>query len=247
MKQAVFLLALANLLFFAFAQGYFGRPDNPDAIRLQKQINPERIVVVGRGEPPGEKSAEKPAADENGKAPVEAKPAAEAAKPAGEPAKTVEAPKAAEACVAWSGLATAEADRLAALLGEKFDDFKLARRSMPVAGGAWWVSIPPLANKAEADKKAGELRKLGVTDFFIIHDAGPDRWAISLGVFSTENGARERLAALKEKGVRSAKLGARSGKEGTFAVEARGPADRQKALQEAVTALSPSFKVKACQ
>lgn len=238
MKQAVFLLALANLLFFAFAQGYFGRPDNPDAIRLQKQINPERIVVVGRGEPPGEK----PAADENGKA-----PAAEAAKPAGEPAKTVEAPKAAEACVTWSGLATADADRLAALLGEKFDDFKLARRSMPVAGGAWWVSIPPLANKAEADKKAGELRKLGVTDFFVIHDAGPDRWAISLGVFSTENGARDRLAALKDKGVRSAKLGARSGKEGTFAVEAWGPTDRQKALQEAVTALSPNFKVKTCQ
>lgn len=240
MKQAVFLLALANLLFFAFAQGYFGRPDNPDAIRLQKQINPERIVVVGRGEPPGEKSTEKPAADENGKAPAEAKPA-------GEAAKTAEAAKAAEACVAWSGLATADADRLAALLGEKFDDFKLVRRAVPVAGGAWWVSIPPLANKAEADKKAGELRKLGVTDFFIIHDAGPDRWAISLGVFSSENGARDRLAALKEKGVRSAKTGARSGKDVAVAVEARGPADRQKVLQEAVTALSPNFKAKTCQ
>ena len=52
MKTIVFLLVLANLLFYAFGAGYFGRPDNPDAVRLEKQVLPERMRIVSRGEAP---------------------------------------------------------------------------------------------------------------------------------------------------------------------------------------------------
>jgi len=232
MKIAVFLLALANLLFFAFTQGYFGYAENPDAVRLQKQVSPERIVVVSRGEPP----------PDGDKAPAKAEPAA--APPASE--AKAEPAKPADICLAWQGLSGDSADQLAALLKEQFGDFKLARRAAPAAGGSWWVYIPPQTNKAEADKKATELRKMGITDFFVISEAGADRWAISLGVFSSEAGGKERLAFLKDKGVRSAKLGPRKTKDATHDIEARGPADRQKPLQDAVASLSAELKGKAC-
>ena len=40
-------------------------------------------------------------------------------------------------------------------------------------------------------------------------DEGPNRWAISLGVFRTEEAAQARLAALRQQGVRSAQVGPR--------------------------------------
>ena len=36
MKALVFLLVLANLLFYAFSSGYFGHSDNPDAARIDR-------------------------------------------------------------------------------------------------------------------------------------------------------------------------------------------------------------------
>jgi hypothetical protein len=69
------------------------------------------------------------------------------------------------------------------------------------------VYIPSLASKEAADKKAGELRHLGVSDFYIVQDAGEFHWSISLGVFKTEDAARARLAALTLRGVHSARLG----------------------------------------
>lgn len=230
MKLAVFLLVLANLLFLAFAEGYFGRSDNPDAVRLQKQVNPAQLQVVSRAEPPSGKEGEK-------KAPAE--PPADSTKAA--------AP-AAEACLAWNGLNAADADRLAVLLTEKFEDYKVNRQAVAKDATSWWVFIPPLANKAEADKKASELKKLGVEDFHVVQDSGPNRWAISLGVFSSENGAKARLTALKDKGVKSAKQGSRAGKESTYTIEARGPAARQQSvIDAAVTVASPKLEAKACQ
>jgi len=38
----------------------------------------------------------------------------------------------------------------------------------------------------------------------VLQDAGPLRWALSLGVFSTEDAAKAHLEALRAKGVRSA-------------------------------------------
>lgn len=236
MKKAVFLLVLANLLFFAYAQGYFGRPDNPDAIRLQKQMNPAQIQIVSRGEPPAAKEGEK-------KGEAESKPAAPE-----KPAETAKAAPGSEICLAWAGLSAADADRLAVLLTEKFEGFKLNRQAVGGEASSWWVFIPPLASKAEADKKASELKKLGVEDFQIIQDSGPNHWAISLGVFSSEAGAQKRLAQLKDKGVKSAKQNARNGKEASYTIEARGPAASQQALLDTTAAISSmKLEAKACQ
>lgn len=237
MKALVFLLVLFNLLFYAFTQGYFGKPENPDADRIDKQVFAERMRIVSRGEVPA------PSA----KAPEPVKPAivVEEAKVLEMASKVEEA--AAPICLAWAHLSVAEADRINSLLAYQFADFKVTRQAQAGESEStgWWVFVPPLPGKAEADKKAGELRQLGVTDYFIIPD-GPNRFAISLGIFSTEKGGQERLLELKGKGVRSARLTPRPGKDGTVSLQATGPEAARSGLLEAVGKVLPKTEAQDC-
>lgn len=259
MKTLVFLLVLANTLFYAFSAGYLGRPQNPDAHRVEQQLMPERMRIVSRGEAPkapagppapavpvadgAETKSDAPAAgtQENTSAAAPAQ-VVEAEKPAPAPVAAAAEPA---ACLAWNHLAAADADRVAALLAGKFPDYRVKRQVDPGEGNGWWVFIPPLAGKAEADKKASELRALEVTDYFILQD-GASRFAISLGVFSSEKGAQERLAELKAKGVRSAKLMPRPGKDATVTLTASGPGGARGAVRSAVAGILPKAAAQAC-
>lgn len=222
MKALVFILVLGNLLFYAFSAGYLGRPNNPDGGRIEQQVAPERMHLVSRGEPP----------------PLTASPA--------EPAATA-VPPVANACLRWTPLSSDEARQLSAKIGEKFASYQLTKRTEASEGSGWWVFIPPQAGKAEADKKATELRLFGVSDYFIISDPGPNRYAISLGVFSSEKGAQERLAELKAKKVRSAELGVRPGKDSWFVVEARGPQSDKATLLKLATKVLPKMSAQDCK
>jgi len=233
-KTLVFLLVLGNLLFYAFSAGYFGRPDNPDAVRLDKQVLPERMRIVSRGEAPaGPVKASGPVV-------VEAK-AEEAAK-----VEVVAKPEEKPVCLLWEHLPVAEADQLGTVLAGRFAEFKLTRQLVAAEGSGWWVFVPPLPSKAAAEKKAGELRQFGITDYFIVPD-GFSRYAISLGVFSSEKGGQDRLAELKDKGIRSARLAPRPGKDSTVSLQATGPATAKPALLEAVGKLLPKAEAQGCK
>ena len=69
--------------------------------------------------------------------------------------------------------------------------------------------LPPVANRAAADKRAAELKAAGLKDVLVV-DGGPQRFAISLGAFRTEDAAKAQLAELAKKGVAGAKVGPRS-------------------------------------
>lgn len=73
----------------------------------------------------------------------------------------------------------------------------------------WWVFIPPKDGKAAAQKAVNDLKGLGLDDFHVMNEEGKMRWAISLGVFSTEAAAKVRLDAVREKGVRTAQAAPR--------------------------------------
>ena len=60
-----------------------------------------------------------------------------------------------------------------------------------------------------AQKKVAELKALGIDEYFIVQDEGKMQWAVSLGVFSTEDAARSRLETLRAKGVKTAQTGER--------------------------------------
>ena len=224
MRALVFLLVLGNLLFLAFAGGYFGAPDNPDAGRVGQQLVPERVRVVGYDQTP-------PARAEVEKLVAEAPPPV--------------VPE--ELCLVWEHLPADEADRLASTLAEKLAGIRVERRAVPVEGAGWWVMVPPLANKTEADKKVGELKELGINDLFVVRDAGSYQFAISLGVFSTEKGGQEHLGRLKAKGVKSAKLIRRPGKETQFAVEARGPLAKKAEVEELAAGVVEKSPAQVCQ
>lgn len=223
MKALVFLLVLVNLLFYAFTEGVFGRSGNPDAVRVEQQLVPERVRIVARGDQPPPKRS-------NG---------AEAAAPRGAEPE--------ELCLAWERLPAAEADQLASTLAEKFAGMRVERRAVPSEGAGWWVFVPPQATKAEADRKAGELKELGVKDYFVVQEAGPNQFAISLGVFSGEKGGQDRLAELKAKGVKSARVAPRPGKETHFSVEARGPAQLQEGVQGVAAEIVPKAEARVCK
>src|ERR1035437_7481232 len=146
MRSFVFLLVLANLLFFAWTQGYLGAPSNSDAFRMQQQLLADQVTVVARDVPPPETTKMEAAAK-----PVEN--------------------KSADACVLLSDLPTAAADQLEARLTEKFSAFKVLRTNA-MAGSSYWVFIPPLANKKESDTKVSELKKLGIAEFFVVQESG---------------------------------------------------------------------------
>ena len=267
MRVLVFLLVLANLLFFVFARGYLGGGDNPDGERLHQQLQPERIVIVSKGEPAAE-AAEKPAAEAPAPVAKEDAPAsqgvAETPAPAASQAtdkkadekkgdekkpeekkpeeKKAEDKKAeekkAQACLAWPDLPVADADRLVALAHKRYPGVTLSRSTVAAEGSNNWVFIPPLPSKADAERKAGELKKLGVSEFFIVSEAGPNQYAISLGLFASEQGAKDLLEALKAKGVRSAKVGLRGGKVTNVHLEARGDATQIQGLKDSGTAIT---------
>ena len=83
------------------------------------------------------------------------------------------------------------------------------------------VYIPPAPDKEGADRKAAELRRLGIDDFYVIQDNTDLRWGISLGMFKTADAARLHLANLAQKGVRTAKVTARPGTNSKTAFQLR--------------------------
>jgi hypothetical protein len=125
------------------------------------------------------------------------------------PVSAVKKPAAvAAACMEWGSFTVADAPRAEQALEPLALGGRLAhRRAEEVAG--WWVFIPTMGSRQGALKKGAELRNLGVDDFFIVQDEGEHRWALSLGVFRTEDGAQAHLAALQARGVRSARVVAR--------------------------------------
>ena len=119
-----------------------------------------------------------------------------------------EPPKVATVCLEWGAFVGGDAARAGQALEPLGLGAKLTqRRQEDVAG--FWVYIPPLASRQVATQKAGELKRLGVDEYFVVPDDPKWRNAISLGVFKTEEAAKARRDALRAKGVKSATIGAR--------------------------------------
>jgi hypothetical protein len=111
-------------------------------------------------------------------------------------------------CIEWGSFTLADASRAEKALEPLALGPRLAQRRTEENAG-WWVFIPPQGSRPAALKKASELKSLGVDDYFVVQEEGPQHWALSLGVFRTEEAAQARLTALRAQGVRSAQVGAR--------------------------------------
>ena len=105
-------------------------------------------------------------------------------------------------CWVWSGFKAETVDQARAAL----DSLALGDKLTQPAKADFWLYIPPLKNKQEAQKKLLELKSLAVVDGVIMEERGKWRFAISISANPTEEEATVRFNQLKEKGVKTAKI-----------------------------------------
>jgi hypothetical protein len=147
--------------------------------------------------------------------------------PAPAPAPVAAAPVAG-ACIEWGSFGAADLPKAQAAIDALALGERLRRTEVSVTT-SYWVYIPPLRSKADMDRKAGELKERGVTEYSPILETGRWRYAITLGVFRSEDGAKRHLALLRGKGVRSAQIGEREQRITQTAFLMKDPTEEQSA------------------
>jgi hypothetical protein len=183
--------------------------------RMQSQVFPEKLRVLSTStEPPSASGADTSAPLPNvpldmNQAAVSAPVASEGSAPIVPAVATpvVAADASASVCVAFKNLTSAQAQALAQRARSAGSN--LTVREEAAAPSSYWVNIPPQGGKAGADRRAAELKRLGLEDFFVVQDAGDTRYAISLGLFRAEGLAQRQLETLQKKGVKGATVTAR--------------------------------------
>jgi hypothetical protein len=228
-------LLVLNLALLGYAQGFMGSSKGSEEERahIKPQLEPARLTLLTNEQAEAAKTAPAAAAMEASAPAAPAAPAPAARTRAPEPASPL-------ACIDVGTFSAGEArrfeSRLAALdLGER--QSRQAVQAQDVT--SYLVNIPPQPNKEAADRKAAELRNLGVTNFFIMQGESPMKYAISLGVFKTESGAQTLLAQLNKQGVHSARITPRGPQATRYAYRFRDiEADVRERIEKVADAVS---------
>ncbi len=190
LKLIFALLLAANAALFAYGKGYLGQfsGNEREPGRLQKQQNADKLLLVSASKADSAAAAVSPPPP----SPV----------PRDEPA--------AIACLEVGNFVLADARKFEQSLAPLGLGDRQLRRNLPGQEiSSYIVHIPPQGSRAAAEKKADELRALGITNFFVMNDSSPLRWGISLGVFRTEGAAQTQLATLTKQGVQGARVAPR--------------------------------------
>lgn len=180
-----FLLLLANLGYFAWSNFDLSAPSDEKQL-VDQQLNPQAIRLLGPEQM--------------------ARLAADRVKQTVQRPKAPPAPKATvAACLEFGAFNLADVPRAEQALQPLGLGARLAqRRTDEVA--SYWVFMPSQGTRQAASRKSAELKKLGVEDFFIVQEDSKFRFAISLGIFKTEEAAKARLTELRARGVRTAQV-----------------------------------------
>ncbi len=184
LKFLFWSLIAVNGALFAYSQGYLGntRTNEREPARLKAQLNPEKLTLISS---------------------AQAQAAASAA--ANKPPEIIP-------CTEIGNFTAPLAKRFEALVGELELGERQSRSNTAGGDGTTHiVAIPPQGSKEAAERKAGELKRLGVTNYVIMGEESSMKWGISLGVFKNEQGAKDLLASLQKQGVHSARITARGG------------------------------------
>ena len=233
LKFVFWLLAGVNLLVFAIGQGYLGsfRSETREPARLKNQLQATKLTLLTQEQATA--PATPPAAEES---PAPAAAAAAAAAPLS------------YACTEVGNFLLADGRRFEAQVASLDLGDRQSRRN--VAGqeiSSYMVYIPPQGSKEGADRKAGELKQLGVTNYFIMNESSPQRWGISLGVFKSESGAQTQLASLNKQGVHSARIAPRYTASKQLAYQFRDLDAATRARLEKIKAQFPEQELRACK
>jgi hypothetical protein len=215
LKILFWLLLAINGALFALGQGFLEKHpvQHREPQRLARQLHPEQLLLS----PPAAVSAVQPESAQavaaiapttsaTSTAAVAADKAPLAAAPAQAPAAPpVAAAEPVLACVEIGNFDQGEArlfrNRLAAA---RLNARSTQSEVQEVA--SYMVYIPAQDGREGAERRAAELRRLGLTDFYILPESSPIHDAISLGLFKTEAAAKAHVGQLIARGIRSARI-----------------------------------------
>jgi hypothetical protein len=236
LKFIFWSLVAINGALFAYGQGYLGHfsGNEREPARLQHQLNADKLAVI-----PAEKANAAAASSASAAAASGAASAAGAS--AAAKAETL-------ACVEIGNFLLADGRRFESKLEPLELGDRQSRHNLPGTEiSSYIVYIPPQGNKEGADKKASELKALGVTNYFIMSDSQTMKWAISLGVFKTEGAANNQLAALMKQGVRSARIAPRMSGSKLLAYQFRDVGPDLKTRLEQIRTAFPNTETRSCK
>jgi hypothetical protein len=236
LRLAFWSLLFLNAALFAYAQGLFGtaKSNEHEPARLKRQFNTAKMTLLTRDQAEAAaKAAAPPAGGDVADGAVSANTAANtaasaaanapASAPAPAGAPSAPAPGPAFACTEIGPFDSADARRFEARLAALDLGDRQSRQTIQAQDvSSWLVHIPSQGSKEAADKKAVELRNLGVTNFYVINTDSPLKYAISLGVFKTESSAQAMLAQLGKQGVHTARIAPRGPQTNHYVYRLRG-------------------------
>jgi hypothetical protein len=257
LKLLFWLLLIGNGVLFAMQRGYVGAatPERHEPQRLAQQLQPQTLTIL----PAGSEKLRVPArpavsadAGQDGKAGGDAAKT-EVAAPAAmladaKPAPPPKPPVKMIACTEIGNFNSVEVRRFEAQLAALNLPVKATAHSVQEAG-SHMVFIPSQEGKDGADRRAAELRRLGIQDFYVMPESQANpalRWAISLGVFKTEEAAKAYIGQLIPKGVRSARIMARNVSSNRQAYQWRNIDPATKAALDALVEKFPGQEQRAC-
>lgn len=208
LKFVFWILLGLNVVLFAFGQGYLGKFNGGERepARLKNQLEAGKLKLVQTQPASADAAASVQAASATTAA------AAPAASAPAAPTPAAPAPAAAQlvACTEVGPLSSGDDHRFETRIARLDLGNRQTRVTVPYQEvTSRLVYIPSLGSKEAADRKAQELRALGVTNFFIINGDSPYKYGISLGLFKSEASAQAMLAQLNKQGVRSARIAPR--------------------------------------
>jgi hypothetical protein len=223
MRVLVFLLVLGNLLFYAWSHDYLGTSGNSDAKHAGRPLRAEQIRIVANDEPPSDK-ARREAIQEK----------ADASAPT-------------ESCLVLGEMPLSDIESVESVIAEKFPAFRKTRITTTPGISSYWLHIPPQKTKREAEAKAAELQALRVREYYIVQESGSNNLAISLGLYSTREGADSALEMFRKKGVRSAQIIERTGRTAQAQLELHGPEEQVELLRSTVGQAAPQARFGSCK
>lgn len=136
-----------------------------------------------------------------GELPADRQPAKRAATSAeAEPANVsgdaiVDAPAGSVSCLEIAGLSREGAQQAWAAAGVGLGAEVIGAGSRRVEKLNYWVFVPPLDSRRQAEQLAGRFERSGIRDFYIVR-SGEFANALSLGVFSSRDSAIQRASRL---------------------------------------------------
>ena len=113
----------------------------------------------------------------------------------------------ADVCLEWGPLSEVDRPRALSEL-EPFELGKLLSQRRAETNNAFWVYLPSVATRADAERRAAEAKAKGIGDAAVVETA-TQRYAVSLGGFPTEEAARTRLGEVLAQGAANARMGPR--------------------------------------